>query len=99
MPSNESIAFSIHGSRTSKEANRLLGWEGEFWQEDYFDHTIRSSKEFDRTIRYVLENPAKAGLVDWRWVPSYPERLESAGEMPADCGRDARAPRRNRNAP
>lgn len=35
-----------------------------------FDHVIRRGK-FDKTVRYVLNNPVKAGLAkhwrDWRW--------------------------------
>ena len=62
-------------SFSSKKANRLLDRDGEFWQEDYFDRTIRNDEEFERTVCYVLENPAKAGLTDWRWVKSYPDRL------------------------
>jgi len=52
-------------SFTSKEANRLLGRAGSFWQQDYFDRTIRNRSDFDRTVRYVLENPVRSGLIDW----------------------------------
>jgi REP element-mobilizing transposase RayT len=105
MPNHVHVVFNaferidriLHSwkSFTSKEANRILGRKGDFWQDDYFDHTIRNDEEFDRTVRYVLENPAKAGLTNWRWVRAYPERFESPGEPPGDCGRDARSPRRN----
>jgi REP element-mobilizing transposase RayT len=84
-------------SFSAKEANRFLGRKGEFWQDDYYDRTIRNPEEFDRTVRYVLENPAKAGLSNWRWVRVYSDRFESPGETPGDCGRDARSPLRNRN--
>jgi len=83
-------------SFTSKRANQLLGREGKFWQDDYFDRTIRDPQEFARMIRYVLENPAKANLTNWRWIRVYSNRFESPGETPGDCGRDARSPRRNR---
>jgi REP element-mobilizing transposase RayT len=52
-------------SFTAKEANRLLPRRGEFWQQDYFDRTIRNSEEFARMVRYVAENPLKAGLMNW----------------------------------
>jgi len=39
-------------------------------EQESFDHVIRAGK-FDATVRYVLNNPVKAGLVkdwrDWRW--------------------------------
>ena len=79
-------------SFSAKEANRLLRREGEFWQEEYFDRTIRNAQEFERRVFYVMENPVKAGLVDWRWVRVYWDRLESPGGTPGDCGRDARSP-------
>ena len=79
-------------SFSAKEANRLLGRHGEFWQADYFDRTIRDQKDFDRTLRYVTENPAKAGLANWRWVRTYPERFVSPAETAGDGGRDARSP-------
>jgi putative transposase len=39
-----------------------------FWQAESFDHIVRDGFEFDRTVRYILDNPRKAGLVDWPHV-------------------------------
>jgi len=55
-------------SFTSKEANKLLSREGEFWEAEYFDHLIRSEEEFHHYIEYVASNPERAGLKDWKWV-------------------------------
>jgi REP element-mobilizing transposase RayT len=55
-------------SYTAKVANRLLVRAGEFWAREYYDRCIRDERELLRTVRYVLENPAKAGLVDWPYV-------------------------------
>jgi len=106
MPNHVHVVFNayepidtiLHSwkSFTSKRANQLLGREGKFWQDDYFDRTIRNPEEFARTIRYVLENPTKANLTNWQWVRVYSDRLQSPGGTPSDCGRDARSPRRNR---
>lgn len=57
---------------TALRANRLLHRVGQpFWQPEPFDHWIRNDKEHDRCCRYVIWNPAKAGLCalpeDWRW--------------------------------
>jgi putative transposase len=51
---------------TAKQANRLLKRSGYFWEHESFDHYIRNQTEFKRIIKYLLENPVKAGLVD-RW--------------------------------
>jgi REP element-mobilizing transposase RayT len=55
-------------SFTAKQANRILGSHGIFWQREYYDHLIRDEAEFERAIDYVGENPAKAKLNDWKWV-------------------------------
>ncbi len=63
------IMHSIKG-RTARECNLILGRSGQFWEHESFDHVIRPGK-FEATIRYVLNNPVKAGLVkdwsDWPW--------------------------------
>ena len=33
------------------------------WQESYYDHVLRDDEDIDRTVRYVLENPVRKGLV------------------------------------
>ena len=55
-------------SFTAKEANKLLRRSGEFWQAEYYDHLIRKEAEFRHAVRYVLNNPIKAGLKNWKWV-------------------------------
>jgi REP element-mobilizing transposase RayT len=46
---------------TAKEANKILGRKGQFWQEGYWD----------RTRRYIENNPTKAKLIafrkEWPW--------------------------------
>ncbi|MEN8255338.1 MAG: transposase, partial [Verrucomicrobiota bacterium] len=54
-------------SYSAKEANRMLGREGAFWQPEYYDHLIRDEADFRHAVEYVLGNPVKAGLVDWKW--------------------------------
>ena len=44
------------------EINRALGKSGRFWQEESFDHLVRSVEQFQYLQRYIAENPAKAGL-------------------------------------
>ena len=56
---------------TSRRANLVLHRSGAFWEHEGFDHYIRNEAEFKRVIKYVLENPVKAGLVtvwqEWPW--------------------------------
>jgi len=50
-------------SFTAKEANRLLGREGAFWQPEYFDRAIRDERHLSAVTRYIRGNPVIAGLV------------------------------------
>jgi putative transposase len=58
--------------RTSRVINRVLGRTGiPLWQDESYDHWIRSSEELEETIAYVENNPVSAGLVEaaeqWPW--------------------------------
>lgn len=60
-------------SFTAIQANKILNRSGAFWQHESYDHVVRDQDELQRVIRYVLNNPVKAGLVsDWqKWKWSY----------------------------
>jgi type I restriction enzyme R subunit len=47
---------------TAGEINRLLGRSGRFWQEESFDHLVRSPEQFEYLRAYIANNPIKAGL-------------------------------------
>jgi len=68
-PGLSRIMHSIKG-RSARECNLILSRSGSFWEQESFDHVIRPGK-FETTIRYVLDNPVKAGLVrqwgQWPW--------------------------------
>ncbi|MDZ7658681.1 REP-associated tyrosine transposase [Fodinibius sp.] len=51
-------------SYTALKCNRILNRTGSFWQAESFDRVIRDEEELESTIRYVLNNPVKANLVD-----------------------------------
>jgi REP element-mobilizing transposase RayT len=42
--------------------NRMLGRQGRFWQEESFDHLVRSPEQFEYLRRYIADNPKKARL-------------------------------------
>jgi REP element-mobilizing transposase RayT len=49
---------------TSHQANQLLARQGKhFWQDESYDHLVRSDDEFQRIRRYIENNPVTAGLV------------------------------------
>lgn len=47
------LATVVHSwkSFSAKQANRILGRHGVFWQKEYYDHLIRSEEEFELAIR------------------------------------------------
>ena len=55
-------------SFTAHAVNRRLGRTGDVWHKESYDRIIRDDGEYSRTMRYVLDNPAKAGFEDWEWV-------------------------------
>jgi putative transposase len=64
----QSVMRSFKG-RTGKEANKILGTSGRFWFPEFFDRYIRDGEHLRRVIRYIDQNPVRAGLVrmaaDW----------------------------------
>ena len=51
-------------SYTANEANKLLQRQGRFWFREYFDRYIRDEQHFANAVRYIHDNPVKAGLVE-----------------------------------
>jgi REP element-mobilizing transposase RayT len=62
-------------SFTAHEANRILNRQGRFWIEDYFDRYIRNQEHFEKTVKYIENNPVKAGLCrepgDWPYSSAW----------------------------
>jgi putative DNA methylase len=50
-------------SYSAHQANKLLGRSGAFWQREYFDRFIRDGSHYENAMRYIADNPVKAGLV------------------------------------
>jgi REP element-mobilizing transposase RayT len=57
---------------SAHRVNQLLGASGPLWQEESFDHTLRSDESFQEKLEYVRQNPVRRGLVvkaeDYRWL-------------------------------
>ena len=60
----------------ARDANAVLGRKGKpFWQDESFDHWIRTPAEHERIRQYIEQNPVNARLVarpeDWRWSSAW----------------------------
>ena len=47
---------------TARAINRTLGGSGRFWQQEAFDHLVRSDGQFRYLRSYIAENPVRARL-------------------------------------
>ena len=74
---DHSLTNIVHSwkSFTAHQANRLLKRKGIFWQLDYHDRYIRDDKHYQSAIKYIHNNPVKAGLVasaeQWLYSSAY----------------------------
>ena len=55
-------------SFTAHRAVKEYDVEPPFWQNESYDHIVRDAFEYERIVRYVLDNPRKAGLTEWPHV-------------------------------
>lgn len=53
---------------TARQINNRIGRTGELWQEDAFDHLVRSPEQFDHFRRYIAENGPRARLADEEYL-------------------------------
>ena len=58
--------------RSAHAINRLLHRTGPVWQDEFFDHVLRSNESLAEKVEYICQNPVRAGLVnhcsDYRWL-------------------------------
>src|SRR5437899_9555992 len=75
------VAKAIKGT-SAHSINRKLHSHEAVWQEESFDHVLRSSESLDAKIDYVLQNPVRKGLVriaseyPWSWRKPMDHRSE-----------------------
>lgn len=47
-----------------------IHYPGIRWQKDFYDHILRHEEEHEKHVRYVLDNPVRAGLcTNWNLYP------------------------------
>jgi len=47
---------------TAFRINRAIGEKGKFWQQEPFDHIVRSVRQYEYLRNYIADNPVKARL-------------------------------------
>jgi REP-associated tyrosine transposase len=62
---------------TAHRINKLLETSGPLWEEESFDHVLRSDESLKEKCEYIRQNPVLAGLArrpeDYRWLWVNPE--------------------------
>ena len=57
---------------SARNVNKLQGTAGPIWQEESFDHVLRSQESLKEKQEYIRQNPVRRGLVqkpeDYRWL-------------------------------
>jgi type I restriction enzyme R subunit/putative DNA methylase len=64
---------------SARRANTIPGRTGQlFWQDESYDHWVRTPDELEKIVGYIEANPVTAGLVsqphDWRWSGAFEDR-------------------------
>ena len=64
-------------SVTAHRINRLLKRSGPIWEEESFDHVLRSNESLKMKCEYIRQNPVVAGLVEgpeeYQWLMVDPQ--------------------------
>ena len=74
---------------TARKIHRATGGSGRFWEQDDFDHLVRSPEQFEYYRRYIAENPVRAGLKPREYFHEtrssrFPKLATSNEERPAN---------------
>ena len=65
---------------SARSVNKLTNSAGPVWQEESFDHVLRSQESLEEKLEYILQNPVRRGLVEkpedykWLWVEQLAEK-------------------------
>lgn len=63
LDSLSNIVKYIKGT-SANQINKLLNRNGTFWQREYYDKIVRDEMMYEKVLKYILNNPIKANLVD-----------------------------------
>jgi len=75
---------------SARSVNKLAASCGPVWQEESFDHVLRSQESFAAKLEYIRQNPVRRGLVKksedypWLWIESGDADKDGADK----CGTD-----------
>jgi len=68
-------------THSAKMINKAVGRRGRFWQREYYDRLIRHQAAFDGIVSYVLKNPIKAGIPNWKFFGTSANVVAQEGQV------------------
>jgi REP element-mobilizing transposase RayT len=83
------LAEIMHGIKgaSAHSINKVLDRKGRVWQDESFDHVLRSDERIHSKVIYLCENPIRKGLVscidDYPWL--WREWVEGEGTAGGGC--------------
>ncbi|HEY6292841.1 MAG TPA: transposase [Terriglobia bacterium] len=86
------ISPVLSGAKVSSMTaiNRGRHEKGELWQERFFDHALRTVRNYGETVEYIHLNPVRRGLVkrpaEWKWSSFAEYSGLGAAEQEKRCG-------------
>jgi REP element-mobilizing transposase RayT len=70
---------------SSHSINKFLGRKGHLWQDESYDHVLRSEESLREAVEYICANPVRKGLADrvddWPWL--WREWVEGVAQPPS----------------
>ena len=71
-PSRVTEILKLIQGVSARSVNRLLNTAGPVWQDEWFDHVLRSEESQAEKCEYIRQNPVRKGLVtkaeDYPWL-------------------------------
>ncbi len=85
LADNESLVTLMRRVKivTATLANTVLGHRGNFWARGYHDHALRANEDLRHSVRDLIANPVRAGLVDdpWQWPYWNSRWIDTFGDL------------------
>lgn len=73
-PFRLALILKLIKGTSAYSVNKLLGQSGPVWQDESFDHVLRSEEHLEDRIEYIRQNPVRRSLVQipedypWLWI-------------------------------
>jgi putative transposase len=89
-PLTISVALTAVKVSSMTAINRGRQERGELWQGRFFDHALRTVRDYMDTVEYIHLNPVGRGLVkrpeEWKWSSFHEYAGVDAAEQERRCG-------------